>query len=123
MPARINKLVEDLKRDPFMGMGASEPLKRHLSGVWLTQIDGRGPPCPPGHGQGDRHPRRSVQLLTETGCRGWSTVVIAGRPFRLTALAGTTGLGVIRLRPSSVWAMASAPSSRVRSSLSRIRWA
>ncbi|WP_432057178.1 Txe/YoeB family addiction module toxin [Streptomyces sp. bgisy022] len=34
MLARINKLIEDVKRDPFTGIGKPEPLKYHLPGAW-----------------------------------------------------------------------------------------
>ncbi|MER6024642.1 Txe/YoeB family addiction module toxin [Streptomyces sp. NPDC001851] len=37
--ARINKLIEDVKRDPFTGIGKPEPLKYHLPGVWSRRID------------------------------------------------------------------------------------
>jgi toxin YoeB len=36
---RINKLVEDLRRDPFTGIGKPEPLKYHLPGAWSRRID------------------------------------------------------------------------------------
>jgi len=32
MLARINKLIEDVRRDPFTGIGKPEPLKYHLPG-------------------------------------------------------------------------------------------
>ena len=37
--ARINKLVEDVRRDPFTGIGKPEPLKYHLPGAWSRRID------------------------------------------------------------------------------------
>ncbi|MGW2841983.1 Txe/YoeB family addiction module toxin [Streptomyces sp. NPDC001493] len=37
--ARINRLIEEGKRDPFAGIGKPEPLKYHLPGVWLRRID------------------------------------------------------------------------------------
>ncbi|MEU8541846.1 Txe/YoeB family addiction module toxin [Streptomyces sp. NPDC048717] len=37
--ARINKLIEDVKRDPFTGVGTPEPLKCHLPGAWSRRID------------------------------------------------------------------------------------
>lgn len=37
--ARINKLVEDVERDPFTGIGKPEPLKYHLPGAWSRRID------------------------------------------------------------------------------------
>ncbi|MEV6408500.1 Txe/YoeB family addiction module toxin [Streptomyces bobili] len=39
MLARINKLIEDVKRDPFTGIGKPEPLKYHLPGAWSRRID------------------------------------------------------------------------------------
>ena len=37
---RINKLIEDLKRDdPFAGIGKPEPLKENLTGFWSRRID------------------------------------------------------------------------------------
>jgi toxin YoeB len=39
MLARINRLVEDVLRDPFTGIGKPEPLKYHLAGAWSRRID------------------------------------------------------------------------------------
>ena len=36
---RINKLINDVKRSPFEGIGKPEPLKEHLSGFWSRRID------------------------------------------------------------------------------------
>ena len=36
---RINKLIADVKRDPFQGIGKPEPLKENLSGFWSRRID------------------------------------------------------------------------------------
>lgn len=36
---RINKLIEDVMRDPFDGLGKPEPLKENLSGYWSRRID------------------------------------------------------------------------------------
>lgn len=36
---RINVLIEDVKRDPFDGIGKPEPLKENLSGFWSRRID------------------------------------------------------------------------------------
>ena len=36
---RINKLVEDMLRSPFEGIGKPEPLKENLSGFWSRRID------------------------------------------------------------------------------------
>ena len=48
--ARINKLIEDVRRDPFAGIGKPEPLKHELTGAWSRRID-------------DEH--RLVYLVTE----------------------------------------------------------
>jgi toxin YoeB len=47
---RINKLAQDILRDPFTGIGKPEPLKYHLLGAWSRRID-------------DEH--RLVYLVTE----------------------------------------------------------
>lgn len=36
---RINKLINDVKRSPFQGIGKPEPLKENLSGFWSRRID------------------------------------------------------------------------------------
>ena len=36
---RINKLIEDTKRQPFKGLGKPEPLRENLSGFWSRRID------------------------------------------------------------------------------------
>ena len=36
---RINKLISDVKRSPFEGIGKPEPLKENLSGFWSRGID------------------------------------------------------------------------------------
>lgn len=36
---RINKLIEDCKRSPFIGIGKPEPLKENLAGFWSRRID------------------------------------------------------------------------------------
>jgi toxin YoeB len=36
--AAINELIEDIRRDPFKGLGKPEPLKHHLSGWWSRRI-------------------------------------------------------------------------------------
>jgi len=36
---RINKIIEDIRRDPFDGIGKPEPLKMNLSGFWSRRID------------------------------------------------------------------------------------
>ena len=37
--ARINKLIKEIKRTPFEGIGKPEPLKDNLSGLWSRRID------------------------------------------------------------------------------------
>jgi toxin YoeB len=39
MLERINKLIEDVRRDPFTGIGKPEPLEYHLPGAWSRRID------------------------------------------------------------------------------------
>ena len=39
MVARINKLIGEVKREPFSGVGKPEPLKHALSGFWSRRID------------------------------------------------------------------------------------
>ena len=36
---RINKLISDVKRSPFEGIGKPEPLKENLSSFWSRRID------------------------------------------------------------------------------------
>jgi toxin YoeB len=36
---RITALVEDIKVDPFKGIGKPEPLKYELTGKWSRRID------------------------------------------------------------------------------------
>ncbi len=38
MFSRINKLIKDIKREPFEGIGKPEPLKHALSGYWSRRI-------------------------------------------------------------------------------------
>jgi toxin YoeB len=35
---RINKLIREIQRSPFEGMGKPEPLKHGLSGYWSRRI-------------------------------------------------------------------------------------
>ncbi|HEY4022743.1 MAG TPA: Txe/YoeB family addiction module toxin [Pseudonocardiaceae bacterium] len=39
MLIRINKLIENVLRDPFEGIGKPEPLKYQLPGAWSRRID------------------------------------------------------------------------------------
>jgi len=36
---RILNLLEDVRRDPFQGIGKPEPLRGNLSGFWSRRID------------------------------------------------------------------------------------
>lgn len=36
---RINKIIKDIKRSPFEGLGKPEALKDNLSGLWSRRID------------------------------------------------------------------------------------
>ena len=38
MLERINKLIRDIQREPFVGVGKPEPLKHALSGFWSRRI-------------------------------------------------------------------------------------
>ncbi len=37
---RINRLIAEIQRAPFEGIGKPEPLKHALSGYWSRRIDG-----------------------------------------------------------------------------------
>ena len=39
MVQRINKLIRDIQREPFTGIGKPEPLKHALSGYWSRRIN------------------------------------------------------------------------------------
>ncbi len=39
MVQRINKLIQDIQREPFTGIGKPEPLKHALSGFWSRRIN------------------------------------------------------------------------------------
>ena len=39
MLERINRLIEDVIRDPFGGIGKPEPLKHALAGAWSRRIN------------------------------------------------------------------------------------
>lgn len=36
---RINKLIADIQRNKYEGIGKPEPLKHHLAGWWSRRID------------------------------------------------------------------------------------
>lgn len=36
---KVNKLIKEIARNPFDGIGKSEPLKNNLSGYWSRRID------------------------------------------------------------------------------------
>jgi toxin YoeB len=38
--ARLNLLIEDALRSPFLGIGKPEPLRENWSGFWSRRIDG-----------------------------------------------------------------------------------
>ena len=37
---RINRLIDDIVRDPFEGIAKPEPLRHALAGAWSRRIDG-----------------------------------------------------------------------------------
>jgi toxin YoeB len=39
MLKRINRMIKEIQRTPFEGIGKPEPLKRDLSGYWSRRID------------------------------------------------------------------------------------
>lgn len=39
MLKRINRLIGEIQRDPFSGIGKPEPLRHALSGYWSRRID------------------------------------------------------------------------------------
>jgi toxin YoeB len=39
MVERINKLISEVKREPFAGLGKPEPLKHALSGFWSRRVN------------------------------------------------------------------------------------
>lgn len=36
---RINQLIQEIQREPFVGVGKPEPLKHALSGYWSRRIN------------------------------------------------------------------------------------
>lgn len=38
MVDRINRLIQEVKREPFAGAGKPEPLKHALAGFWARRI-------------------------------------------------------------------------------------
>lgn len=36
---RINQLIQEIEREPFVGVGKPEPLKHALSGYWSRRIN------------------------------------------------------------------------------------
>jgi len=36
---RINQLITDVQRSPFVGIGKPEPLKENLAGFWSRRVD------------------------------------------------------------------------------------
>ncbi|MCU0808558.1 MAG: Txe/YoeB family addiction module toxin [Candidatus Contendobacter sp.] len=39
MLRKINRLIQDIQRSPFEGIGKPEPLRHQLSGHWSRRID------------------------------------------------------------------------------------
>lgn len=39
MLRRLNALIKEIQREPFVGIGKPEPLKGNLSGYWSRRID------------------------------------------------------------------------------------
>lgn len=39
MPKRINRLIDEIRRDPFGGIGKPEQLKHALAGTWTRRIN------------------------------------------------------------------------------------
>lgn len=39
---KINRIITDICRNPFEGIGKPEPLKENLSGFWSRRIDDNG---------------------------------------------------------------------------------
>ena len=52
---RINALLQDIRRDPFKGLGKPEPLRGDLSGWWSRRISGDHRIVYRAHGVGDEH--------------------------------------------------------------------
>ena len=40
MVVRIHELIKDIGREPFKGLGRSEPLRHDLAGFWSRRITG-----------------------------------------------------------------------------------
>jgi toxin YoeB len=40
LQARINELIKEIRRQPFVGIGKPEPLKFELKGYWSRRING-----------------------------------------------------------------------------------
>ena len=41
MVGRINELLKDVTRNPFVGIGKPEPLKHEFKGYWSRRIDAK----------------------------------------------------------------------------------
>ena len=37
--SRIEKLIDDIEQNPYLGLGKPEPLKHNLSGCWSRRIN------------------------------------------------------------------------------------
>ena len=69
---RINALIKDIQRNPFDGIGKSEPLKENLSKWWGRRIDGAN--CivykVKGTSQSLHHARGSMTVDVKCGVSG-----------------------------------------------------
>ncbi len=61
---RVNKLIKDIRRSPFVGIGKPEPLKGGLAGWWSRRITGEHRLVYRVAGEAGRDQRVEV-----TGCR------------------------------------------------------
>lgn len=62
---RINKLIEEIKRSPFEGIGKPEPLKMNLAGCWSRRIDDTN---------------RLVYAVEDTRRRWWRLLIVFIHP-------------------------------------------
>ncbi len=61
--AAVTRLIEDVRRSPFAGLGKPEPLKRELAGWWSRRITAEHRLVYRVEGQGD------AQRITIAQCR------------------------------------------------------
>ncbi|MGF2944100.1 Txe/YoeB family addiction module toxin, partial [Mycobacterium sp. Lab-001] len=62
---RITRLIAEIQRDPFDGIGKPEPLKGELAGYWSRRSD-------------DEHLRQSVPHVAQFGGRELDVRRVAG---------------------------------------------